>query len=900
MLSPSHVVRFFLLSFAVLTAQLCVAQAVGDYQTVGNGNWNVLGTWNTWNGSAWVAPGAAPNSTNGAITIQAGHTVAITAAVTIDQVTVNGSLNTTTGIIVTLANGTGVDLTINGTFTDNNTTANQMVWSGGPTWQMGASGTLIKTNSSSSNNWQSNYQGGITNIPATSNWIVRKMFTAAPPMSSTTPASGSVYPNLTIENMTATAWATPNGSSFIGTTINVTVKGNLDIGGTGVQTIDYLISNTHANQTIVQGNLIVRAGHTLRNYGTGIEVRGDVTVNGTLCYDGGDGRKLTMGGGNNQTISGTGFLNIYDFTMNKSGGTVTLARTVTVDNLATFTAGVINTSAANLLIIGKYGSATAANNTSYVDGPVRYHGSGAFTFPTGEAGDYQPAAISGFTPVAPIFSDNFNNGCTSLCLASAYGGWTVTNIGTNDASANQFFVSCAENGNAVGACGSGCGADQTLHVANVSTSPAAFFFCPSGDCGAAYDAGLGSNQVRTARRAESPTINCTGAYSIGLTFRYITSGGPTTLDNASVWYFDGATWTQIHALNKTPMCGAQGLWTACTIALPASADNNPNVKIGFAWINNDDGAGGDPSLAVDEVQVGVLENYTAEYFHTDPQVPYGSTVVPSLLYLSSCEYWILDRATASITSTSVTLTFDANSCPVWALNDLRVARYDGISTWQDEGNTATTGTTGAGTVTSALVTSFSPFTLAAISTNPLPVVLTAFDAWYIDGNSELMWTTSSEINNNFFTIERAGSDGNYIPIGRVDGHGTTSQPNEYHFTDTDPYTGVNYYRLKQVDYNGQFEYSPVRIVNTELESAFDILSVHTSDGQIDLAVLAQEGQTVQTQITDVSGRVVYSNASVIHHQPTHFVTSRLTPGVYFIETSDGRKRIIRKIQVLNE
>ncbi|HTF03962.1 MAG TPA: T9SS type A sorting domain-containing protein [Bacteroidia bacterium] len=888
--------RYFLFILSLFCYANGSAQTVGDYQTVANGNWNVLGTWNTWNGASWVAPVAAPNSTNGVITIQAGHTVSITAVVTFDEVIVNGTLNTATAIQPTLAQGTGVDLTINGTFTDNNTTANQMVWTAGATWQMGAAGTLIKTNTSSSNNWQSNYQGGITNIPATSNWIVRKTVMAQPPMSSTTPASGSVYPNLTLENMTATTWTTAAGSSFTGFAINVTVKGNLDIGGSGVQNVNFLNGNTHANHTVVRGNVLVRAGSTIRNEGTGLEIQGNLTVNGTISYDANDARRIVFSGTNNQTVSGTGTLNVYDLTMNKTSGTVTLNRTVTVNNLTTFTSGVMNTSAANLLIIAATGTVTGANNTSYVDGPVRYLGTSAFTFPVGENGDYQSIGISGYTAVLPIWTENFNNGCTQLCPASSYPGWSVTNTGANGTSANDFYISCAENGNAVGGCGTGCGSDATLHLGNVSTSPAAFIFCPTGDCGAAYDAGVGSGTCLTSKRAESPTINCTGYTNVIFSFKYM-EGGQNTNDNALAWYFDGAVWTMVADMAKTVVCSGQGTWTAYSIALPASANNNPNVKIGFEWVNNDDGSGADPSFAVDNVQLGVVEYFTAEYFHTDPQVPYGSTIVPSLQYLSSCEYWILDRAPGTATSTSVTLAWDANSCPVWALSDVRVARYDGISTWQDEGNASTTGTTAAGTVTSNAVTTFSPFTLAAITTNPLPVTLVNFTAVYNDGVVNVDWVTQSELNNDYFIVERAEEGGEFIPIGHIDGHGTTSQQHVYHLTDYTPPPGVLYYRLKQVDFDGQFAYSPLRIVSTDENALLDILSMETTEGQLLLNVIAAEGSTVSLNIVDAAGRCVYSGQQVIQTQPTRFASGILSAGIYFVQISDGSRVVNRKVSV---
>jgi large repetitive protein len=190
---------------------------------------------------------------------------------------------------------------------------------------------------------------------------------------------------------------------------------------------------------------------------------------------------------------------------------------------------------------------------------------------------------------------------TSGCDPSLV-SWTVTSIATapgNGGAANKFYVSCQENGNAAGVCGTGCGSDQSLHLGNVSTSSAAFIFCPSGDCGAAYDDS--SPAEATNKRAESPTINCTGQSNITIAFNYM-EGGEALDDDASLVYFDGATWTSINALAKTLTCaGGQGRWTAFSMMLPASANGNPNVKIGFVWKNDGDGNATDPSFAVDDI-----------------------------------------------------------------------------------------------------------------------------------------------------------------------------------------------------------------------------------------------------------------------------------------------------------
>lgn len=130
-----------------------------------------------------------------------------------------------------------------------------------------------------------------------------------------------------------------------------------------------------------------------------------------------------------------------------------------------------------------------------------------------------------------FWTETFTNGCTSLCttFTGVNGGWTITSTGTNGAKANTWFFSCAENGNAAGQCGSGCnGSDASMHVGNIAGSPAAAFFCPTGDCGAAYDAT--NAQVVTNKRAESPTINCSGKSNITISFNYMERGQGTSDD----------------------------------------------------------------------------------------------------------------------------------------------------------------------------------------------------------------------------------------------------------------------------------------------------------------------------------------------------------------------------------
>lgn len=223
--------------------------------------------------------------------------------------------------------------------------------------------------------------------------------------------------------------------------------------------------------------------------------------------------------------------------------------------------------------------------------------------------------ISAFVANAQVFwTETFGTGCNQGQLASIFtgtnGAWTIVSTGTNDPYANTFYVGAQEAGNSVGACGSGCAGtiDASLHIGNVAIPALSL----AADNGATYNSGgicgLGYCVI-TNKRAESPIINCTGKTSITIAFGYMENGA-TTLDDGSLWYSvdGGTTWSLLDIMAKTLFgtCSPQGMWTSYSFALPASANNNASVKIGFNWTNNDDGVGTDPSLAVDDITLSSL------------------------------------------------------------------------------------------------------------------------------------------------------------------------------------------------------------------------------------------------------------------------------------------------------
>lgn len=101
----------------------------------------------------------------------------------------------------------------------------------------------------------------------------------------------------------------------------------------------------------------------------------------------------------------------------------------------------------------------------------------------------------------------------------------------------------------------------------------------------------------------------------------------------------------------------------------------------------------------------------------------------------------------------------------------------------------------------------------AAGATALPVTLSGFEADMKNASVKLTWQTASELNNEKFLIETSNEGEIFASIGEIQGAGTTTEAKTYQFTHRTPSEGINYYRLKQVDFDGTFEYSKVVAIN---------------------------------------------------------------------------------------
>jgi hypothetical protein len=182
------------------------------------------------------------------------------------------------------------------------------------------------------------------------------------------------------------------------------------------------------------------------------------------------------------------------------------------------------------------------------------------------------------------------------------------------------------------------------------------------------------------------------------------------------------------------------------------------------------------------------------------------------------------------------------------------------------------------------------------SFTPLPVELTYFNAEKAGRTSLLTWQTASELNNSHFEVQRKTTISDWEHIGEVEGNGTSSQINNYQFVDYNPGQGVNYYRLKQVDFDGQFEYSEIKAVSFKPQLEMIVYPNPAQD-----VVNVTLGTSIESDITvsvfDAYGKEL--QRVQLHRGQTAISLNILgyRTGFYFIKTEIGSDEVTQKVMV---
>jgi len=184
----------------------------------------------------------------------------------------------------------------------------------------------------------------------------------------------------------------------------------------------------------------------------------------------------------------------------------------------------------------------------------------------------------------------------------------------------------------------------------------------------------------------------------------------------------------------------------------------------------------------------------------------------------------------------------------------------------------------------------SPETFISIegASTPLPIELTSFDGWLTQGKVELEWVVASQINNDYFSIERSTDGVSFETIGTIKGAGTSSANTIYRFTDASPYEGISYYRLRQTDYNGKSElFDPIVL---EYRKKVNQLTLNKAwpnpfSNQFTINYSVEDPTTVEISIVNLKGNTVFKNTVMPEKGENEYrysEGSELPPGVYLV------------------
>lgn len=149
------------------------------------------------------------------------------------------------------------------------------------------------------------------------------------------------------------------------------------------------------------------------------------------------------------------------------------------------------------------------------------------------------------------------------------------------------------------------------------------------------------------------------------------------------------------------------------------------------------------------------------------------------------------------------------------------------------------------------------------SDGTLPIDLIGFEAVQDNEVVNITWSTATEINNDFFTLERSVDGTNFEEIGSVSGAGTTNEVQEYSFADLDPAQGTSYYRLKQTDYDGTSE--TFNMVGVEFTSAVETSTLLPKRGNL---VINNMNLPYSMNIYSIDGKIAYSGESINENSTT--------------------------------
>lgn len=830
-------IKPFLLVATMLFQLSLKAQTTGDFRSAQfSVSWSTASHWQTWDGSQWTTASSSPGSSND-VYIQAGHIVTLTASETCNSLFIStGTSSATSG---------------------------------------GDAQLVLQGNTLSLKGKLSCYFGSV-NITNGSTSALSITASATTPSSPITKSSGGLL-------------------KFIGNSRNLTNSGEWGAGATGSNSLfdvefalnsgenGVLVSILKAanwkissgtitaqtriavdNGTTGQGDLIISDGATLISGESGSgatpvisrttsAICGTITINGILkllgstphcqcsTYVLGSNSKVEFGRSGNQTFLGSSYtgaadLLVYKHLILSGSGTKTTLPSVTTE-------------------IGSNGSLSMAGSA----------------FAIGASGNFSVSATASTiiycgTSAQSATSSEWNSNFQNVIIKNSAG---VSLSFARTVNGSLYLLSGTFSN----------GSNLTLgNGATINRTNGALAAAPT----------FGSSVNITY---DSSTNNISSGHEIPSDSAVLNN---LTLNNSSgVKLRSKATLNGVLGLNKGLL--STSLTNLLVLTSNASVNSISNTsyvsgpikKTGNADFVFPIGKGNRRArAAINNITASSSDYFIAEYFDSLPpsQDSLGAGLTGGRI--SKEEYWVI--TSSSNTKAQLTLFWDSgNTSGISSLSssDLVVSGFDGAK-WKSDSSKFSSGSASAGLVKSGIISTWNKFTFGSPNmVNALPVQLLGFTVEQKVNSVVLKWSTASELASLGFEIQMANDGVNFNKIGfensKAEG-GISSQKLNYEHQYFEPFTGTRFFRLKQTDVNGDFEYSNLIKVSKSPYNKQDI-NWHLAH-QI-LFVTLERPLDAEIEIFNCLGKLVFSK---------HIATSEnvnlhvITPGVYYLKVNNNK------------
>lgn len=653
-------------------------------------------------------------------------------------------------------------------------------------------------------------------------------------------------------------------------------------GNTVSGSVDFIVNNGSTlslGTNIVNGrNFTLQSGGTLELGSTeGITssgATGNIQVSGSRTFS-------TTGdytyNGSSAQVTGSGLPSgVRNLTLNNSAG-LTLTAGTTVSNTITLTSGKITTGSYELAVSNTSTGSIVSSSSNYVIGNLRrsVSASGTYLFPLGTSSKYESATlaltgIAGFSSVLGSFTNadplNPSYPLSSITVSGVdmtdlldYGYWTFTPNAT--LSAGTYTVTMAETG-----------------YSNAPTDNSIISLLQRNNASSAW-ASTGTHNDNTQSvsggtvTAVRSALNTFGQFAIA--FGEFPSFSTSSLYSGT----DG----QIGAIYVFPNVtrGVDAWVQIMDIQGGATLDNIDDQSTGYKacfqpFINYATNREGYFDWKIMFKKAGTatdttLRKLTATGVDVDGSSSSGKQIREYIEATMPTSYSLDPATTLTITNNNGryralggTGTFSsidtANHTAMYELY------YTNVNTIYYRTGSISTYSSIETRQTSLYFKSFN----LSVRNIALPIELMYFKASYKDKTVNLNWATASEVNNDYFTIERSPDGITFEPIQMIRGAGNSTSVRDYSWTDSDPLEGYSFYRLKQTDYDGHYTYSDVETIKSKggssLEEAFEIKSIFPNpfSDHINVDFLTQQGGEAEITLLSETGSIVASTKMEVH------------------------------------